>query len=639
MGDNDRQAEAIRTLPFGAEVVPGAGVHFRVWAPRRSRVDAVLEGTGPAGRTVHPLDPEGDGFFSGTAAAAGEGSTYRLRLDESDDLQFPDPASRYQPQGPLGPSQVVDPARYRWTDADWPGVTLAGQVLYEMHVGTFTPEGTWEAAARRLPELRETGITVLELMPVAEFAGRFGWGYDGVDWYAPTRRYGTPDDFRRFVDAAHRTGLGVVLDVVYNHFGPVGNFMREFSIDVFSERHETEWGEALNFDGPQSAPVRDFVTANAAYWIREYHLDGLRVDATQSVFDKSTPHILSEIAAAARRAAGARGILVIAENEPQHSDIARPGSEGGFGFDALWNDDFHHSVKVALTGRNEAYLSQHLGTAQELVSAARWGYLYQGQLYHWQNKRRGTPAFGLPPKAFVTYIQNHDQIANSGSGRRLHTMASPGAYRALTAFWLLIPGTPMLFQGQEFGASTPFLYFADHAPEMGKLVREGRAEFLSQFVSLKDARMQALLADPGDPDTFGRCKLDPGERERHPEAVALHRDLLTLRREDPVFRAQRADWMHAAVLNDRAFLLRFLGGEQGDRLLLVNLGIDLVLRPAPEPLLAPPEGSGWDLLWSSEAPSYGGEGVYLPETPDGWRIPGHAAVVLAPKKIARLRHG
>jgi maltooligosyltrehalose trehalohydrolase len=348
--------------------------------------------------------------------------------------------------------------------------------------------------------------------------------------------------------------------------------------------------------------------------------------------------VLEEIAAAARSAAGDRKIVLIAENEPQHAHLALSPAQGGYGFDALWNDDFHHSVRVALTGRNEAYLSQHLGTAQELASAARWGYLYQGQFYHWQAKRRGTPAFGLPAAAFVTYIQNHDQIANSGRGYRLQALAAAGAYRALTAFWLLAPGTPMLFQGQEFCASTPFLYFADHDPELAGLVRKGRAEFLSQFVSLQDPRMQSLLPDPAERATFERCRLDPAERERHPEAIALHRDLLTLRREDPVFRAQRADWMHAAVLTERAFLLRFLGEERGDRLVLVNLGSDLELRPAPEPLLAPPEDSGWDLLWSSESPAYGGTGAYLPETPEGWRIPGRATVVLAPKKIARLRH-
>lgn len=635
---NNTLPAATRTLPFGAEVLPG-GVHFRVWAPRRRRVDVVLEGDSPGLQTVHALEPEGDGFHSALMDAAHDGSRYRLRLDADDELVFPDPASRFQPDGPLGPSQVVDPGRFGWSDADWPGVTLQGQVLYEMHIGTFTPEGTWRAAMRHLGELRDTGITLLEIMPVAEFAGRFGWGYDGVDWYAPTRLYGEPDDFRRFVDTAHAAGLGVLLDVVYNHFGPVGNFMREFSVDAFSEKYETEWGEALNFDGPNSEPVRDFVIANAAYWIREYHLDGLRVDATQSVFDASTPHVLSEIAAAARHAAAPRGILVIAENEPQNTMVARPSSEGGCGFDALWNDDFHHSAKVALTGRNEAYYSQHLGTAQELVAAARWGYLYQGQLYHWQNKRRGVPAFGLPPAAFITYIQNHDQIANSARGRRLDRMSHPGAYRALTAFWLLAPGTPMFFQGQEFGATNPFLYFADHEPGLARLVRNGRAEFLSQFPSIRDPRMQAMLADPGDPSTFERSRLDHSERGRHPEAVALHRDLLMLRREDPVFSAQRADWMHAAVLNERAFLLRFLNAEMGDRLVLVNLGRDLVLRPAPEPLLAPPHDSAWELMWSSEAPAYGGDGAVLPETPEGWRIPGHAAVVLAPRRIARLRHG
>lgn len=630
-----------RQLPIGAEVLAAGGVHFRVWAPRRKAVSVVLEGNSRSrgrnsGTAAYSLEPNDNGYFSGLVAEAHAGSLYRLRLDDGDTLLLPDPASRFQPQGPEGPSQVIDPASFEWSDGDWPGLKLPGQVIYEMHIGTFTREGTWRAAAKQLEALAQTGITVLEVMPVAEFAGEFGWGYDGVDWYAPTRLYGTPDDFRYFVDRAHALGLGVILDVVYNHLGPVGNFLREFSIDYFTDRYETDWGEAFNLDGDGSGPVREIIVSNAVYWIREFHLDGLRLDATQSIIDRSPKHILAVLAKAARNAAGKRSILILAENEPQLAALARPSTEKGFGLDALWNDDFHHSAMVALTGRNEAYYSNHRGAPQEFISAAKWGYLYQGQYYNWQRQRRGTPTFGLPPAAFVNYIQNHDQVANSARGLRAHQLTSPGRYRAMTALLLLVPGTPMLFQGQEFGASTPFCYFADHPEPLASAVREGRKDFLRQFISLDGTDMEGRVPDPVDVRTFQRCKLDHGERERHAEATALHRDLLALRRRDAVFRAQRADWMDGAVLGPEAFALRFLGGRDGDRLLLVNLGRDLVFDPAPEPLLAPPEDSRWEILWSSEWASYGGRGAYVPDTEEGWRIPGHAAVVLAPKRIARL---
>jgi maltooligosyltrehalose trehalohydrolase len=507
---------------------------------------------------------------------------------------------------------------------------LPGQIVYEMHIGTFTREGTWKGAMAELPELVATGVTLLEVMPIADFAGRFGWGYDGVNLFAPSRLYGEPDDLRRFVDRAHALGLGVILDVVYNHFGPDGNYLGEFSGHYCTDRYTTDWGQAINFDGDGSAPVREFFIANAGYWIDEYHFDGLRLDATQNIYDHSPEHILAAIARRVRQAARGRGTVLIAENEPQIVKLVRPPSEGGYGLDALWNDDLHHSAMVAATGRREAYYTDHLGAPQELISALKWGYLFQGQRYSWQKQRRGTPAWGVSPAAFVAFLQNHDQVANSGTGARLHHLTSPGRHRALTALLLLAPGTPMLFQGQEFSASSPFLYFADHRPELARRVREGRVEFLAQFPSLRDPAVRSRLDDPCDVRTFERCKLDASERERHGEAYALHRDLLALRRTDPAFRAQRPGGMDGAVIGADAFVLRFFGEERGnDRLLVVNLGRHLEPHVVPEPLLAPPEERQWTLLWSSEHPRYGGAGTPDVEATDGtWRIPAEAAFVL-----------
>ncbi len=623
-----------RRLPIGAEVIPEGGVHFRVWAPRRRQVEVVLEHHSPDQRQrqahVAKLEAERDGYFSGQVSQAASGSLYRYRLDGSGEL-YPDPASRFQPQGPHGPSQVIDPSRFLWTDGTWAGTRLQGQVIYEIHVGTFTRLGTWEAAAGELRELASAGITVIEAMPIAEFPGNFGWGYDGVDLFAPTRLYGEPDDFRRFVDRAHSCGLGVILDVVYNHFGPDGNYLKQFANDYFTDRYTNEWGEAINFDGPNSGPVREFFLSNATYWVQEFHIDGLRLDATQQIFDNSPENILAAIARRVREAAGGRATLIVAENELQEAKLIQPREQGGYGLDGVWNDDFHHSAMVALTGRNEAYYSDFLGRPQEFLSAVKWGYLYQGQRYSWQKKRRGTPTLDQPPARFITYIQNHDQVANSGRGLRGHLLTSPGRYKAMTALFLLAPGTPMLFQGQEFAASSPFLFFADHPAELAKLVRRGRAEFLSQFRSLAVPEAQACLADPGDPGTFERCKLDFAQRQTHAEIYALHRDLLRLRREDPLFRAQRPRGVDGAVLGPQTLVLRYFADDGNDRLVIVNLGRDLHLDPAPEPLLAPPQGRSWQTLWSSEDIRYGGTGSVPLETEDNWRIPGEAAVALAPQ--------
>lgn len=634
-----------RRLPIGAEPVRSGGVHFRVWAPRRKSVTVVFERSPTGDRPETPnsavardprcrgnvqLRPEGSGYFSGLAETAISGMRYRFRLDDGEDL-FPDPASRRQPSGIAGPSEIIDPRAFQWHDIDWPGVQLHGQVMYEMHIGTFTPEGTWSAAERELPRLAEIGITVLEIMPVAEFQGRFGWGYDGVDLFAPTRLYGTPDEFRYFVDTAHGIGLGVILDVVYNHFGPAGgNYLGQFSADYISRRHRTDWGDAINFDGPNSDPVREFFIANAGYWIDEFHLDGLRLDAVQAIVDDSSDHILAAITRRVREVAGKRKTIVTAENEFQQSRLLRSPERGGYGLDAAWNDDFHHSARVALTGRSEYYYGDYQGTPQELISAIRWGYLYQGQWNDRQKKRRGTPAFDLTGEQFVVFLQNHDQIANSGQGLRAHQLGSPGRHRALTALFLLAPGTPLLFQGQEFSASLPFLFFADHDVALASLVREGRQESLRQFPSMCGSDAASFFVDPGDPATFDRCKLDDAERDRNMAAVALHRDLLRLRREDAVFAAQRADRIHGAVLGAEAFVLRYFGEAGDDRLMLVNLGPDLRFAPAAEPLLALDAAESWRLLWSSEDPRYGGCGT-PPLVETEWYLPGHATLVLKPE--------
>lgn len=622
-----------RRLSIGAEIT-GGGTHFRVWAPRRTRVDVVDAVSGRA----TPLTPEPGGYFAGLVAAAPPGTRYRYRLDGGD--AFPDPASRYQPHGPHGPSEVVEPLAFHWADNEWPGIGLDGQVLYELHVGAFTPEGTWAAAARQLAHLAATGITTIELMPVADFPGRFGWGYDGVNLFAPTRLYGRPDDFRAFVNAAHQAGLGVILDVVYNHLGPDGNYLREFSEHYFTSAHTTEWGEALNFDGAESGPVREFFLTNARHWIEEYHLDGLRLDATQAIVDDSAEHILTAIGRTAREAADTRRIILVAENEPQDASLIRPPGRGGRGLDALWNDDFHHSAVVALCGRDEAYYTDYRGAPQEFVSTAKWGFLYQGQWYSWQKAPRGGAALDLRPAQFVTFTQNHDQVANSARGDRLHQLTAPGRWRAMTALLLLGPGTPMLFMGQEFSATSPFPYFADHAGELGSLVRRGRLDFLAQFPSLAAADMQARVPDPSSPETFASARLDWRERDAHPQSYDLHRDLIALRRSDAAFRAQRPRGVDGAVLGESAFALRFFGDANGDgigdanedRLLLVNLGHTLHLSPAPEPLLAPPDRAGWTLRWSSEDPRYGGSGMPEVETTDAWRIPAESAVVLAPAR-------
>ena len=630
---------AKRRYPIGAELIGPNKTHFRAWAPKAKNVDLVLESGAEknAKRSFHPLTREDGGYFSGTAEA-GAGALYRFRINDAENFH-PDPASRFQPQGPHGPSCIVNPTQFKWTDEKWRGVKMRGQIVYEMHIGTFTPEGTWRAAAEQLAELARIGITVIEMMPIADFPGNFGWGYDGVDLFAPTRLYGTPDDLRAFVDRAHSLGLAVILDVVYNHFGPDGNYLAVYSDDYLTRENENDWGDSINFDGANSGPVREFFITNGRYWIDEFHFDGFRFDATQSIYDKSDEYIVGAIGRAARQTAGKRSLILIAENESQETKLVRPRSEGGDDLDGLLNDDFHHSAVVALTGLREAYYTDYLGSPQEFISAAKYGYLFQGQPYSWQEAPRGTPTFKASPEAFVAFIENHDQVANTAAGERLRFQTSPGRYRAMTALLLLGPWTPMLFQGQEFGASSPFIFFTDVGDgPMREAIRKGRFQFLAQFPSLAANEVQKRLPVPSDPKAFASCKLDFSKRKKNKEFYDLHVDLLRLRREDSRFHEQRLGGVDGAVLGPASFVLRYFSkGNSDDRLLVVNFGERRVLTPAPEPLLAPPLGLEWETLWSSESVSYGGPGVVTVARQDGWTLPAEATIALRliPEKAPR----
>ena len=607
------------TVCFGP-TVSDRGTTFQVWGPAHASMSLVLD----PNREI-AMSRNGDGYFSVEVPGVGAGQRYWYKLPQG---LRPDPASRWQPEGPLGPSEVVDARGFPWTDSGWPGAGPAHRhVFYEMHVGTFTREGTWAAAIERLPRLAEVGITTLEVMPIAEFAGRFGWGYDGVQLFAPTRLYGTPDDVRRFVDAAHAHGLAVILDVVYNHFGPVGNFLPEFSRTFLGK--PGEWGDTINYDNEGSGPVREFMKQNAAYWIREFHFDGLRMDAVNAIEDASSEHIVSEICAAAREAGGKRTVFIVGECESQDSRLLRERGAYRDGLDAMWNEDWHHAAMVALTGRRHAYLTDYRGDAHEFASMARHGFLYQGQWYSWQKKGRGTYSIGLPSRCFVSFLENHDQVANTGLGGRLQETVDAARWRAMTALLLLGPALPLLFQGEEFGSTRPFTYFADHQGELGAAVEKGRLQFLSQFPTLRTPDIQSAIPKPGELATFERCKLSDEERWSDSPLGRLHHDLLRLRRDDAVLRDVGTPGVaiESSALTPSIVVLRYLADVQ-HRLLVVNVADDCRC-PMNDPLLAPLAGTRWTQLWSSEQVRYGGPGVTSVPDADSWIIPAGTALLLA----------
>lgn len=618
-----------RRYPIGAEWT-SKGVDFRVWAPDHQSVTVVLENL-PKQSRAYELKKEKDGYFSLFLPKIKKETLYSYRLSEIEQL-FPDPASRYQPLGVEGPSCIIDPT-FKWTDEGWNGVDLEGQIIYEMHIGTFTQEGTFKAAMGELQALADLGITLIELMPINEFPGHFGWGYDGINLFAPFHLYGTPNEVKSFINQAHRLGLGVILDVVYNHFGPEGNYITRFAKHYMNHEETTEWGDAINFD---EWPVREFFLTNARYWIEEYHFDGLRVDATPWFFCKTPTHILADLTKAVRKANPKKRKIIIGENETQNVKLLKPYKEGGYQFDALWNDDFHHTACVRLKGKREAYYTDYLGSPQEFISSLKYGFLYQGQYYDWQEKPRGTFDLNTLPSSLVIFLENHDQIANTGKGRRLHETCDPASYKALICLLLLGPNTPMIFQGQEFASSSPFYYFADHKEELNQQIQKGRKVFLAQFPSLATKEAQRSMLKPFDPLTFTKCKLDFNERKKNGEVYALYKDLLHLRKNDPVFKAMKYLKVDGAVLGSDSFLIRFFGGKRGDRLIIINFGADHTFNPAPEPLLVAGQDLEWEVILSSEFFIYGGEGSSPINTPH-WKIPGHSAIVLKPVKKKKLK--
>jgi maltooligosyltrehalose trehalohydrolase len=514
------------------------GVRFRVWAPEHGRVEVALEGDSGAVRAP-PMERDGEGYWQALVPGIGAGALYRYRLDGEG--PFPDPASRFQPEGVHGPSQVVDPARYEWRAEAWRGRDLDELVAYELHVGTFTPEGTFAGAMAKLEHLRALGVTALELMPLADFPGNRNWGYDGAALFAPARSYGTPDDLRRLVDRAHLLGLGVILDVVYNHLGPDGAYLACFSPRYFTDRHRTPWGAALNFDGDGSEHVRAFFVENALHWLGEYRFDGLRLDATHAIHDGSARHLLAELPARARASVGDRRLLMIAEDNRNLAHMVRGEASQGLGLDAVWADDLHHQLRRHLAGDCDGYYEDYSGTARDVAETLRDGWFYKGQRSTYLDRPRGTDPTGEPPRRYVVCLQNHDQVGNRAHGERLHHQVDEAAFRAATALLLLAPETPLVFMGQEWAASSPFLYFTDHAAELGRLVTEGRRREFARFAAFADAVARARIPDPQAESTFAASRLDWSERpeERHARVERLYRALLDLRKQERPARAER----------------------------------------------------------------------------------------------------
>jgi len=553
----------------------GRGVRFRVWAPERRSVSLVLE----APASERPLEAEVGGYWTTLVPDLPPGTLYRYRLDG--DGPFPDPASRFQPQGVHGPSAVVAADAYPWADRGWTGVPLDDLVVYELHVGTFTPAGTLAGVGERLDHLVDLGVSAIELMPLADFPGTRNWGYDGVDLFAPSRAYGSPDDLRRLVDESHSRGLAVHLDVVYNHLGPDGAYLGLFSPFYFSETHQTPWGKAVNLDGPESGHVRAFFIENAQHWVHEYHLDGLRLDACHALIDDSPRHFLGELQERIRESVPDREVLVIAEDSRNQVEMVLPSARGGLGLDAVWADDLHHQVRVGLAGDRDGYYADFSGSMEDLARTIRDGWFFQGQSSrHWGGPR-GTDPRSAPPRRFVVCLQNHDQVGNRALGERLHHDVEPAVWRAASALLLLLPETPLLFMGQEWGATSPFLFFTDHHEELGHLVTEGRRKEFADFRAFTDPAARARIPDPQAEETFERSRLDWSEmgKEPHRGLLLMCRSLIALRKEARLGSLERDRYRVAALAEGGVALLLETGGPMG-RLLVVSClgspgGVDL----------------------------------------------------------------
>ncbi|MGV9535376.1 malto-oligosyltrehalose trehalohydrolase [Streptosporangium sandarakinum] len=566
------------------------GHEFRVWAPTRERVELVL------GERRLPMRRSGDGWWERSVEEAGPGTDYAYSLDGGPPR--PDPRSPYQPYGPHGPSRLVDHAAFGWTDDRWRGTPLPGAVLYELHVGTFSPAGTFDGAIEYLPHLAELGVDAVELMPVAEFSGGRGWGYDGVSLFAPHHAYGGPDGLKRLVDACHAHGLGVVMDVVYNHLGPSGNHLPEFG-PYFTGRHSTNWGDAVNFDGPGSDEVRAFVVDNALMWLRDYHVDGLRLDAVHAIADDSAVHVLERLAEEVEALAAhvRRPLFLIAESDLNDPRFVRGREAGGYGLDAAWADEWHHALHAVLTGERSGYYSD-FGPLSLLAKGLRQAWVYDGTWSPHRGRAHGRSPAGLSGHRFVVCAQNHDQVGNRARGERGSALMSEGRLRIAAALLFTAPFVPMLFQGEEWGATTPFQYFTDHEdPELGRAVSEGRRREFAAFGWEPDQ-----VPDPQDPATFERSRLDWSERDKEVQGRLLdwHRELIALRRRVPALTDGRLDRVRADCDEDTGLLVV----ERGPVLVAVNLGA--------ETLTVPSRGRGHVLAASDPEVALSGTDLTLP---------------------------
>jgi maltooligosyltrehalose trehalohydrolase len=605
------------TLQRGAQLQPDNSVRFTAWAPRVKQ-PRVRIGSGSRACEHAMTRVEGEpGVWSVVVPNVGANADYSIVID--DGRALPDPVSRWQPEGVHGPSRVVA-SDFEWTDDDWRGVTLEDLVMYELHVGTFTPEGTFEAIIPRLADLKALGITAIEIMPVAQFPGNRNWGYDGVGLYAVQNTYGGPQALERLVDAAHAAGLGVVLDVVYNHVGPEGNYLDSFG-PYFTEKYKTPWGRALNYDDTDSDNVRRFVVDNALYWVTEYHVDALRLDAVHGIFDFSATHLLQEIAESVHAEAERQGrtVLVIGESDLNDPKLLRRVEEYGYGLDAQWSDDFHHAVHAALTGETNGYYAD-FGAPAAIADSLREPFVYDGKFSPHRRRRHGGSSAGLPRKRFVVAVQNHDQVGNRATGDRLSATLSPEQLRLAAALLLLSPYVPLIFMGQEYGETNPFQYFISHGDErLVAAVREGRRKEFEAFGWGDD------VPDPQSEDTFARSRLEWDKRacDRHEQMLMLYRDLLALRREEPML---RPDGARVSVTNGEPGWIALLrepdhSWDTSAEALLA------VFNCSPKPVGVPvpaPDTRAWTLRLSTDAPGYGGssgvaESVVATEPPDGPR--------------------
>ena len=555
----DGSCRRSHAMPHGAEIQPDGGVRFRLWAPSAESIEVELDGTSKL-----PMNAQPDGWFELVSNEAKAGTRYRYLLP--DGMKVPDPASRFQPEDVAGPSEVVSPLAHVWHDTGWRGRPWSDAVIYELHVGAFTAAGTFRAAINRLDHLVELGVTAIEIMPIADFSGLRNWGYDGVLLYAPDSSYGRPEDLKALVEAAHARNIMVLLDVVYNHFGPEGNYLPVYARAFFTERHHTPWGAAINYDGDNGRPVRDFVIHNALYWLEEFHLDGLRLDAVHTIVDDSTTHLLDELSTTVRQRFPDRPIHLILENEENDSRLlARNPNGEPDEFTAQWNDDVHHVLHVAATGEGSGYYGEYLGDTAKLGRALAEGFAFQGETMEFRGAARGKPSAHLPPGAFVAFIQNHDQIGNRAFGDRIGTIATKQAVRAIAATCLLLPQTPMLFMGEEWNTSRPFPFFCDFHGELAEAVRKGRRAEFSRFPEFSSPEKQAAIPDPQAEQTFASAKLD-WDNLGNPENVEWldwYRSILAVRHQAirPLLEGAISQGGTFEVLGDGAVVVRWAAGD------------------------------------------------------------------------------